>query len=99
VGRRLSSLRNLLDLTQEIVAERAGTTAKNISRIENGHENPTIGVLRAIIELGLRVPLSTFFAELGDQREDTVQVQSLFNGATPATRRRMLKVLKALADD
>jgi transcriptional regulator with XRE-family HTH domain len=99
VGRRLRSLRARLRLTQEVVAGRSHTSAKFVSQIENDRVNPTIGALRRIIELGLEIPLSTFFAEPGEQRDELAQLQALLSEQTPAMRRRVLRVIRALVED
>ena len=99
VGRRLRFLRVRLGLTQETIAARAHTTAKFVSQIENGHVSPTIGMLARIVEMGLRIPLSAFFAEASDTRDDAAQLVALLEGQSASVRRRVLRVVKALVDD
>ena len=45
VGQRIRKLRKLRHLSQEALADRAAMSAKYLSRIETGHENPTIDLL------------------------------------------------------
>ncbi len=45
VGRRVRNLRKLRKLSQEALADRVSTSAKYLSRIEIGNENPTIDLL------------------------------------------------------
>lgn len=55
LGRRLRLLREQARLTQETVAERAGTSHSAISRYEAGQQGMTIEVLRALAAV-LNVP-------------------------------------------
>jgi len=49
VGRDLRIRRHAARLTLAGVAERAGIAQETLSRIENGHTNPTIGTIRSIL--------------------------------------------------
>lgn len=49
-------------LTQEQLAERAGSHWTYVSEIENGHRNPSIGLLRRIAS-GLNMSLAELIAE------------------------------------
>lgn len=49
-------------LTQEQLAERAGSHWTYISEIENGHRNPSINLLRRIAD-GLGMPLAEVISE------------------------------------
>ena len=99
VGRRLRVFRRQLELTQEALAHRARTTAKYISQIEHGHVSPTIGALRRIVEQGLRVTLSDFFAEPGIANDEIAQIRALLAGQTAAVRRRALRLIRVLVED
>lgn len=45
VVRQLKETRKELQLTQELLAERAGTKKSNISRLESGNYNPSLDFL------------------------------------------------------
>lgn len=45
LGKRIRHLRSRLGLTQDIVAEQAQISAKYLSNIERGRENPTVDTL------------------------------------------------------
>ena len=45
VGRRVRKLRKLRRLSQETLADKAAMSAKYLSRIETGNENPSIDLL------------------------------------------------------
>ena len=54
VGRRIKTLRKARNLSQEALADKASTSAKYLSRIEIGKENPTIDLLFRLAD-GLNV--------------------------------------------
>lgn len=63
LGRRLRTLRASLDLTMEEAAEKAGLSAKTVSRAERG-ENPTLlTVLRLLRVYGRLQTLDQFIPE------------------------------------
>lgn len=86
-------------MTQEVVARRAGVTAKFLSQIENGHSNPSIAAVMSIVESGLGLTLSEFFAEDAASKDDLTKIRALLAGQPPAARRRALRVIKALLDE
>ena len=100
-GARLRHFREAQGLTQEAVARSANLSAKFVSQIENGHTNPSIDVVVRLVEQGLELPLSAFFArDLGDDRRaDLAQLVALLGGQPLAVRRRALRVLKALCEE
>jgi transcriptional regulator with XRE-family HTH domain len=98
VARRLRTFREAAALTQEALGQRADIQAKYISEIENGHANPSIAVLSQLIERGLGIPLATFFTP-SDASDDLAKLVALFAGQPVATRKRALRVLRALIDD
>lgn len=88
-------------MTQEVLARRAHLTSKFVSQIENGHANPSMDVMARLVEEGLGLPLSAFFAaeDVGDIRDDLARLEALFAGQPPVVRRRALRVLKALCEE
>lgn len=88
-------------MTQEVLARRADLTSKFVSQIENGHANPSMDVMARLVENGLGVPMSAFFAadDIGDLRDDLAKLEGLFAGQTAQVRRRALRVLHALCDE
>ena len=67
IGARLAELRKQAKptLTQEVVAERAGYTAKYIGEIEHGKRDIPLSTLRAVVESGLGLSLDAVFADKG----------------------------------
>jgi transcriptional regulator with XRE-family HTH domain len=98
---RLRHFREARGLTQEALARGASLSAKFVSQIENGHTNPSIDVVVRLVEQGLELPMSAFFArDLGDDsRADLAQLAALLGGQPLAVRRRALRVLKALCEE
>jgi transcriptional regulator with XRE-family HTH domain len=50
VGRNFARLRKEADLTQEQLAERCGLSQQYLSKLENGHRNPTVVTLYEIAQ-------------------------------------------------
>ncbi len=100
VGKRLRELREAADITQEELGRRAKLTAKFISQVENGHVNPSIGVV-ARLAAGLNIPLSGFFAQGAPDVlvDDLAAINALVSAQPPLARTRALRVLRALFDE
>lgn len=62
LGHRMAGLRRERSLTQAVLSARAGLSVEFISRLENGHENPTILTLRSLAQ-GLGCRLEALMAE------------------------------------
>jgi transcriptional regulator with XRE-family HTH domain len=100
-GRRLRALRREAEMSQEELADAAGVTAKYVSQVENGHANPSLEVLHALSEKGLKIPLAAFFAydTRGRRAHDEIrEVQVLVASRPKSERRRLLHVLRALVE-
>lgn len=95
---RLRHFRRTAGITQEALARAAKLTPKFVSQIENGHVNPSIGVLARLVEDGLGLPLAAFFANHadGDFRPDLAELITLFARQPPRVRRLALRVLETL---
>jgi XRE family aerobic/anaerobic benzoate catabolism transcriptional regulator len=100
-GARLRYFRESQGLTQEALAHGANLSAKYVSKVENGHASPSIDVAARLIEQGLTLPMSAFFARdlSDDSRADLAQMAALLGGQPLAVRRRALRVLKALCEE
>lgn len=97
VGARVRELREVAGLTQDELGTRAKLTPKFISKVENGHVNPSIGVVARLCD-GLNVPLSIFFADApGSELERDVAEIALLIGGEPAdVRAQAIRVVRAL---
>jgi transcriptional regulator with XRE-family HTH domain len=62
IGERLRCLREHSNLTQEVVAQRAGLVQRYISRVENGHAVPKLETLEKWAR-AMQVPLYVFSYE------------------------------------
>ena len=61
IGKRISTRRKKLGLTQEQLAEKAGVTAQAVSKWENGHNLPDIENLQIIANI-LKLPYSQYMS-------------------------------------
>jgi len=61
LGGRLRSLRIAHNLSQRMLAKRAGVTNSTISLIESNTSNPSVGALKRILD-GIPIGLAEFFA-------------------------------------
>ena len=67
-GRRVRSLRNLRDLTQEQFAERANLSPEYIGKIERGEASPSFSVIARLSRTLGTTPVELFdFTELGER--------------------------------
>lgn len=85
-------------MNQEDLASAAEITAKYLSQLENGHVNPSVGVLRAIAEDGFKVPLSTFLNfRVGKGEGDAVreELEGLLGSVSSEDRRKVLAAIRA----
>ena len=69
-GRRLRDIRTRLQLSQRQLARQSGVANATISQIEAGKLNPTVGMLKKVLD-GIPMNLSEFF---GDEFESGSQV-------------------------
>lgn len=65
VGWRLRDVRKDRGLSQRELARQAGVSNAMISLIENGQSNPSVGLLKRILD-GIPMSLAEFFADAGD---------------------------------
>ena len=62
IGRRLKGIRTRLGLSQRQLARDSGVANATISQIEAGRLNPTVSMLKKVLD-GVPMPLSEFFAD------------------------------------
>ncbi len=62
VSERLRNLRLSRKMSQRLLARRSGISNATISMIESGKMNPSVAVLKSILD-GLKMDLAAFFAE------------------------------------
>jgi transcriptional regulator with XRE-family HTH domain len=68
VGQRLRRLRERSGLSQRALARQSGVANATISQIESGKLNPTVSMLKKVLD-GVPVKLSEFFADSDDRPE------------------------------
>ena len=62
LGNRLRQIRQTLGLSQRQLAKTAGVANATISQIESGRLNPTVGMLKKVLD-GIPISLSDFLAD------------------------------------
>ncbi|MEO1245332.1 MAG: cupin domain-containing protein [Pseudomonadota bacterium] len=65
IGERLKQLRQRSGLSQRALARQSGVANASISLIENGKLNPTVSMLKKVLD-GIPVRLSEFFSDEAD---------------------------------
>lgn len=101
MGKRLKQLRLEAGKSQEELGQAANVSAKYVSQLENGHANPSLEVLHALAEKGLRMPLAAFFAydtHGRTARDELREIQLLLAAVPKKQRARALHVLRALVE-
>jgi len=71
IGTRLRTMRQKHNLSQRALAKRSGISNATISLIESGKLNPSVAVLKKILD-GVPMDLSTFFADENPKPEPAV---------------------------
>ena len=85
VGARLRYVRMQRGLSQRALAKQAGVTNSSISLIEANEVNPSVGVLKRILD-GIPISLSEFFAFEPEKRRTTPASASSTFGAMLGAR-------------
>ncbi len=68
IGQRLKSIRTGLKLSQRALARQSGVANATISQIEAGKLNPTVGMLKRVLD-GIPVSLGDFFGDEFEVRD------------------------------
>jgi len=71
LGQRLRALRDRHRLSQRGLARRTGVANATISQIESGRLNPTVSLLKKVLD-GIPVSLSAFFSDAPEEAADRV---------------------------
>ena len=97
VGKRIKSLRQARKTTQEALAEKMGISAKYLSSIERGQENPTLDTLIKLAD-ALKVELEEIFTishEVSDPKSLRKSLDHLLKEADQEKLQIAVKLLKA----
>lgn len=68
IGQRLKSIRTRLNLSQRQLARQSGVANATISQVEAGKLNPTVSMLKKVLD-GIPVSLGEFFADEFEARD------------------------------
>jgi transcriptional regulator with XRE-family HTH domain len=94
-GKNVRAVRDSLNISREIVAERAGIDADYLGEIERGEKWPALWMTRAIAR-ALRVSPERFFEFEEDAATPVEKFQRLLEGRTPEEQDQAVRVIKAL---
>jgi len=97
-GMRVKELRKLRKLSQEQLAEKTGISSKYVSRIETGHQFPSVDII-ARLARSLNVEIEDLFKfahEAKNARELKKSIKELLNQADLGTLRLAVKILRAM---
>ena len=98
LGARLKEIRKARGFTQEALAEKVDLTPQYLSRLESGHQSPSVKTVAKLAE-ALNVELWELF-DLGHQgsvKEVRVRLRKLIQETSEEKLRLGLKVLHALS--
>ena len=97
VGQRIRKLRRLRGLSQEALADRAATSAKYLSRIEIGNENPTIDLLFRLADSLNVEPYEMLYFENGEiVRQLRTRAEKLIDEVPDEDIARVVGLLEAV---
>ena len=97
IGRRIKEIRKSKGLSQEKLAEKAGTSPNYLSRMERGTENPTLDMLIKLAD-ALEVEMWELFdfGHVKGHKELKESIQGLIKTTDEPKLRLALKVIRAL---
>ena len=97
LGGRIKEIRKARGVTQETLAERIEMSPQYLSRIEGGHQSPSVEMLAKLADT-LEVELWEFFdfGQPGTIKEFRETVRKVAQGANEEQLRMALKVFRAV---
>lgn len=105
LGERIKKIRKDNDLTQQLFAEKIGTTANVLTNYETGRRNPSSSVINNICktfnvrEEWLRTGEGKMPAKLSEEDEISAMVGRLITGESADFKRRLVNALSTLKDE
>lgn len=90
LGSRIRALRDALDLTQEVIADRVDITAKYVSQLENGQRSPSLEVVVALAHHGFGITLASLMFGIDEELEAEIKELSDVLAGWPKEARRTL---------
>ena len=95
VGKRLLQRRNMLNITQEIMAQKLGSTSQRIQKYEKGFYRISVGRLWEISRI-LNVPIAYFFEDLPrSSNEQNTEISGFGDEAQMIYKEDSLRLLNA----
>jgi transcriptional regulator with XRE-family HTH domain len=98
LGTRLKEIRKTRGLTQEALAEQVDLSPQYLSRLEGGHQSPSLETVARLAEaLDLELSELFDFGHLGTVKEVRVRLRKLIQESSEEELRLALKLLLALS--
>jgi transcriptional regulator with XRE-family HTH domain len=99
-GRRLKSIREAANLTQEQVAERTHGDAKYLSALENGRSSPTLDTIVGLAK-ALSVPVSEFVLLDGEDLDARLlrkKIEAVLDTCDEQKLRRIYRLIRDVVE-
>ena len=98
LGERLKEIRKIRGLTQEVLAEKVDLSPQYLSRLEGGHQSPSLETVAGLAEaLDLELSELFDFGHQGTVKEIRVRLRKLIQESSEEELRLSLKLLLALS--
>jgi transcriptional regulator with XRE-family HTH domain len=101
MGRRIRQERKARHLTQQELADAAGTDTAHLSRIESGKAVPSINMTKKLAD-ALGLPIATLFSDVPAHKVHDQgwagKMGAMVREMTPKQRSRVLRVLKSIVE-
>ena len=99
VAKRIRELRKRRAMSQQELAEAAGTSSHYVSEIERALKNLSVATLHRLVRVGLDLSLSEFFFGVDRPRPAEVErVEQLLAGRPPRVQERILRAITLLLE-
>ncbi len=98
IGGRIRAARKASNLTQEALAERIDVQPATLSRVETGHQTPSLGLLAQIAEdLGVELRSLLGAGELGIMAQQEIELVQHWRSMDERGRETLLVVAEAMS--
>jgi XRE family transcriptional regulator, regulator of sulfur utilization len=99
-GRKVRAIRDALNVSREIIAEKSGITSNYLGEVERGEKWPSIEIIGAIAA-ALNVPLADFFAFEAEEVDSHVlnhKLHAILENTSVEQKQIALRILKSLLE-
>ncbi|HEX3474279.1 MAG TPA: helix-turn-helix transcriptional regulator [Kofleriaceae bacterium] len=94
LGSRIRALRDALDLTQEVIADRIELSAKYVSQLECGQRSPSLATVVALAHDGFGITLASLMFGIDEELEaEMKELSDALAGWPKEARRALLQLI------